>query len=647
MAMAIPSGRVRFGVFEVDLRSSELHKQGIKIKLHPQPFQVLAMLLEHPGELVTREQLRQRLWPADTFVDFEVGLNSAIKRLRDALGDSAESPHFIETLPRRGYRFIGREDYGAPAIAQASALAGPMVSGEPSTAATHETGAAAIEVAARRSRVNLLGILALAGLFAAMLGLNIGGWRQRLLRAPASGRIQSIAVLPLENLTGDPSQEYFSDGMTDALITELAQVRGLSVISRTSAMHYKGTRKALPEIARELHVDAIVEGTVRRNGSEVKITAQLIRAATDTHLWAASYARPQQEVPRLEAEVAEQISRQIWNDFAPVGRTGSSRPSTVDPEAYEAYLKGVYFFNKITPDALRTGLHYYQAAIDKDGKYAAAYSGLANCYMLLSTLGEMSSVEAYTRAREAAEKAVALDENLAEAHKALASIAYGYDWDWNTADQQFQRAIKLNPNLADAHLGYSFLLLVSGRLQESGEELRKAKEVDPLSLPMYTSTIYHLYVTRNYDEALGEARKGVELYPDALLLHDFLSGIYAQTKRPDLAAEEALKAEECAGASPERIAALRRAYQTSGPKGLWRKRIELNKKLAGQHYLNAYDIAYDYAALADTDQVIYWLEKVLRVRDPRLALVGLEPSFDSVRFDPRFQQIQGKLGLHP
>jgi len=614
------SGPIRFGVFQVNLHTGELRKNGSKIKLEGQPFQILALLLERPGNLVTREELEHKLWAPGTFVDFEHSINAAVKRLREILGDSADSPHFIETLPRRGYRFIYPVD------------GGPIAAEVPRPAAWWRA----------RWVFGSLGIVAVLGI---LVAANFGRLRGRLLPASVEPRIKSLAVLPLENLTGDPAQEYFVDGITNALIAELAKVRGLKVISRTSVMHYKGARKTLPEIARELQVDTVVERTVERNGNEVKITAQLIRAATDTHVWAASYTRVHQDVLRLQAEVAEEITRQISNRLTPVERTGSSKPSVVDPETYEAYLKGLYFSNRLTPNDLRTGLHYYQAAIGKDPNYAAAYAGLASTYIALSALGEMSGSEANARARQAAEKAVALDENLVEAHHALGAIAHLYDWDWNKAQREYRRAIHLDPNYARAHLGYSGLLLTLGKPKESAEEVRKAKELDPLSLSTYSTGVFHLYVTREYNEALLEARRGLELYPDAPLLHDILSGIHAQTEQPRLAAEEALKAEESWGASQERMAALRRAYEASGAEGLWRKRVELNKKVAGQQYLNAFDIANDCAMLGDRSETLYWLERAYRVHDARFPYVRFIPRFDSVRSDPRLQDLLRGMNL--
>src|SRR5207248_3346578 len=312
MEGAHPSrGAVRFGVFEVDLRVGELRKRGVKVKLQDQPFLILQVLLEHSGEVVTREQLREKIWPSDTFVDFDQGLNNAIKRLRESLSDSPENPRFIETVPRHGYRFIGN------------------------------------------------------------LGVTPGG-------------IKSLAVLPLENLSRDPEQEYFAEGLTEALITTLAKIGELRVVSRTSAMLYKGVRKPLREIARELEVDAIVEGTVLRVGRRVRITAQLIDAPKETHLWAESYERDLRDVLTLQSEVAKAIAREVRVKIAPQEQANLAQPQPVDPEAYEAHLKGRYHWNRRSGEALPKAVQYFQQAIAKDPTYAAAYSGLADC---LSVLG--------------------------------------------------------------------------------------------------------------------------------------------------------------------------------------------------------------------------------------------------------------------
>jgi len=469
--------------------------------------------------------------------------------------------------------------------------------------------------------------------------------RARTNRKPASanGDLRSLAVLPLENLTGDPSQEYFADGMTDALITELAQVRGLKVISRTSVMHYKGARKTLPEIARELGVEAVVEGTVSRSGDAVKITAQLIRASTDTHLWAASYARAPQDVLRLQAEVAREVTHEISDQLVPVENTAGSKP-TVNPEAYEAYLKGVYFLDKQSSDGVRTAIRYFQGAVEKDHNFAAAYSRLASCYAFLSGMSEIPYGEAYARGKEAAQKAAALDDNLDRAHTALAWIAV-LDWDWPRAENEYKRAIQINPNSANAHVGYFYLLLILGKLEESTQEEQAAKVLDPLSPDTLMMSISNSYYRRQYDDGLIKARSAIERYPQVSVFHVLLSNFYAAQGKEKPAAKEILLAEETGGASPERLAALRGALKAVGPKGLRRKRIELNEKLAGKQFMNAYDIAIDSAVVGDSEQAIGWLEKALQARDSKIPLIAVEPVFDRLRSDPRFADLLRQMRL--
>ena len=467
--------------------------------------------------------------------------------------------------------------------------------------------------------------------------------RSRAWSAPS--KIKSLAVLPLENLTGDPSQDYFVDGMTDALITELAQVQGLKVISRTSAMHYRGTRKTLPEIARELNVDAVVEGTVARSGDQVKITAQLIRASTDAHLWAGSYARLQSDILPLPAEVARELTHQISGQLAPVENKPES-PRQVNPEAYEAYLRGLFFWNKESPEGTRTAIRYFQAAIEKDRNFAAAYSRLASCYVSLAFMSEMSSGEAYTSAKEAVEKAVALDNNLDHAHTALAGIAMS-DWDWTRAETEYRRALQLNPNSVNAHVGYFYLFLILGKLEDAAREERAATASDPLSLHTLSIGLSSAYYARRYDDGLIKARTAIELYPQVSVFHVFLSDFYAAQGKDQLSAEEILLAEESGGASSERLAALKAANQMAGPRGLRLKRIELNKKTAASQSMDAYDIAIDCAAVGDGDQAIVWLERALRTHDAKISLIGVEPIFDGLRSDPRFVALLRQMGLNP
>jgi TolB-like protein/DNA-binding winged helix-turn-helix (wHTH) protein len=632
MAMPIPSGRVRFGAFEVDLRSGELHKQGIKIKLHDQPFLVLTLLLEHPGELVTREQLRQKLWPADTFVDFDVSLNSAIKRLRDTLSDTAERPRYVETLPRRGYRFIAAVERIPSAPYQDSPVHTEHAAERPMKA-----------LAVRRPAKLWIVTGVLAAMLVLFVGLNIGELRQRLLRTSAARTVQSVAVLPLENLSGDPEQEYFADGMTEALITDLGKIRQLRVISRTSVTRYKGTKKPLQEIARELRVDALVEGTVARSGDRVRITANLVQASPEKHLWADSFERDLSDVLALQDDVSRAIANGIQIRLTPQEQVRLASAHRVDPQAYQSYLRGLYFWNKLTPDSVKLAVNYFQTAIEKDPEYAPAYASLANCYSLGYLLLDLTSREAYPRVRTAATKAVALDENSAEAHVALGNVSE-MGWDWSAAQREFRRAIQLDPNRSYAHLAYGYLLLTLHKPNDAWTELKTAQSLDPVSQATGVAIVISLNYSRRYDEAITVTKQWLQLYPDSFLFHTFLGDTYVQKGMESLAVTEYLEAEELLGSRPSRIAALRKASRTSGLNGFWRRKLALDQDPRSPAF-STYDVARDYAALRDRDNCLLWLEKSYSEKDSRLIELSLDPCFDSLRSDPRFQDLLRRIGL--
>ena len=595
---------------------------------------MLALLLERPGNLISREEIRQRLWPEDTFVDFDHSLNNAVNRIREALGDSAATPRFIETVPRRGYRFIGE-------------LKGDVVSSESSESAD-KTPDLVLEPATlidkiRRSYWLWLAVPAVVILLG--LGLLLG-FRSQVAKSNQPPLLTSLAVLPLENLTGDESREYLSDGLTDAIITQLAQVHGLRVISRTSTVHYKGTRKALREIARELHVDAIVEGTVTGSKDKMKVTVQLIYAPSDTHLWASSVTGSSSDALQLQSKVAEGITSEIQKRFTSDHRLSSPKVWTGSSEAYEHYLKGVYFYNRRNAGDIRTAIQHLKTAIIEDPGFSAAYSRLAYCYISLSSSGEIPLVEGQSAAKEAVERAMRLNDDLGEAHQVMAVLAWG-EWDWARAEAEWKRAIELDPNSAVAHAGYSQLLLILGRPEESAAQSRDAKALDPISIDTLWVTVSNAYFRRQYDEGLVGVQAAIELYPRVPLLHVFLSDILAAKGQNNLAAREILVVEELSGATEERMTALRKAYAAAGLEGLRRSRIDLDRKSADgkSPNPNAYDIAVDYAAVGDKDQALAWLEKSIEAHDIRIPLIGVEPIFDSLRSEPRFGALLSEMGL--
>src|SRR2546425_2499298 len=555
-----PSGRLRFGVFEVDLRAGELTKRGLRIRLQEQPFQVLAMLLEKPGELVTREELQKKLW-GQTVVDFDHGLTKAINKIREALGDSAENPRFVETVARRGYRFLADV---TPIDTAADGRPGPAEGPVPPTD-SHRVELADVGVPPKRPyRPHAwTGVgLGLALVLAVSLSWILYS------RSHSSPKIRSLAVLPLESLSGDASQDYFADGMTDALIADLGQIRALRVISRTSVMTYKRVRRPLPEIARELNVEAVVEGTVLRSGERVRITAQLIKVPDEKHLWAQSYEGDLQDTLALQNSVARAIAEQIQVTLNPQEEAALKKSKTVNAEAYEAYLKGRYFWNKRTREGLAKATDHFRHSIAADPNYAAAYSGLADSYALSGDweYGILSPQDAFPRAKAAATKALALDDNLSEAHTSLAFIQDLYDWAWASAEKEYKRALALNPGYATAHHWYAWHLIVMGRNGEGIAELRKAESLDPLSLIISADLADALCIAHLYDDSVHQSQKTIEMDPHFAVAHYQLGQALEQKQKHDEAIAEFRRAIELSGRNATFESNLAAAYAVSGRK---------------------------------------------------------------------------------
>jgi TolB-like protein/DNA-binding winged helix-turn-helix (wHTH) protein/Tfp pilus assembly protein PilF len=636
-----PNSVVRFGTYEVSLQSGEVRKAGLRIRVQQQPMKLLEILLEHAGEVVTREELRSRVWPNEGFGDFDQALNISIGKLRSALGDSAENPRFIETLPKRGYRFIADVsvlDADASPKSQEPAAGDPPGT-DPEGQKIQGPGLAVASQRRQWSRRWVIGALAL------VLSLLIFfAWRFRW-RAPAPTSIRSIAVLPLDNLSGDASQNYFADGMTDELITDLAQISALRVISRTSVMVYKGARKPLPQIARELNVDAVVEGTVLQSGNQVRITAQLIEASTDKHLWSQSYEGELRDTLALQNRVASAIADQIRINLTPQEQAALKSARAVNPQAYQSYLKGRYFWNKRTADGLKAALAYFQQAIEEDPKYAQAYSGLADTYALLGDwqYAVMTPKETFPKAKAAAIKALELDSRLGEAHNSLAFVLDGFDWDFDSAGKEFQRAIELNPGYATAHHWYAWHLSLLGRFDDAIAELRKAENLDPLSLIINADLAELLGLAHSYDESIRQSRKTIEMDPNFALAHNQLAQAYLQKHLYAVAVAELQEAVKLSGDSPTCIANLARAYVASGKRSEAVELLGDLKKRSNPGYSNASEIAMIYASLGDRDQAMNWLEKGYDERfNPG---VLLRSGFDPLRSDPRFEELMRRIGL--
>ena len=561
-------------MFEADLRAGELRKQGVKIKLQKQPFQILQMLLEHPGEVVTREDLQKRIWPPNTFVDFDQGLHSAIKRLREAVGDSADKPRFIETVPGRGYRFIG----------------------------------------------------------------TIGG---------GAGRIESLAVLPLENLSHDPKQEYFADGLTEALITSLAKISALHVVSRTSVMRYKGVHdKSLREIARDLGVDGIVEGTVLRSGERVRISAQLVNASTDKHLWAESYDRDLRDILALQSEVARAIASEIQIKLTPQEQKQLARARPVNPEAYEAYLKGRYYWNRRTPEGVKKGAEYFQQAIEKDPAYAAAYAGLADSAGIAGWWAFEPPEQGCGRGKAAARKSLEIEET-AEAHASLGWALMHYDWDFLAAEREFQRAIDLDPCYASSHQWYAHCLAYTSRWDQCLQEASRALELDPLSLIINVSHAGVFWFTHRCDRAIELCRNALELDPNFVALRWMLANAYETYEMHGYAICERKWAVEHSHGAPSFVAELAGSYAAAGQRDEAAQLLDQLNEVSKLHYVPAYYLALVHAALKETDAAFDWLGRAYRERSARLAWLQIDPRLNYLRSDPRYQDLLRRMKFPP
>jgi TolB-like protein/DNA-binding winged helix-turn-helix (wHTH) protein/Flp pilus assembly protein TadD len=625
---------IRFGVFEADTRTGELRRGGRRIGLQEQPFRVLCVLLERPGELVTRQELRLRLWGADHFVDFEHGLNKAINKLREALGDDREAPRYIETLPRRGYRFI------------APTSGGPAAEPAEGEGAAAETGGEAPRRGPMARAATVAGLASLV-LAAALLWHWLGrGWPLYPAAAAAAAPIRSLAVLPLQSLSADSGQEYFAEGMTDELITDLGQMSELRVISRTSAMRYRASSKTLPQIGRELRADAIVEGTVFSSGGRVRITAQLIDARTDRHLWAQEYERDLRDVLDLQDEVARDIATAIKVELTPQERALLGGTHPVDPAAHAAYLKGRYYWNRFTRADVERSVGFFRQATESDPSYALGYSGLADAYSVLYVrFGALPRSRACPQAEEAAVRAVALGDSLAEPHHSLAAIRLFCDWDWQGAERGLRRAIELNRNYAEPRRVYADLLAFLGRGDEAVAQTERAVENNPMSPDVGQSAGWVYYLTRRYDQAFRQYGIALALDPNRPESHWGLGNVYLQRGRLDLAIREYRTAAALSGDGSGYLASLGYAEALAGKRAEAQAILTRLNQRSLSRPVSAVDRALVYAGLGDRREALAWLDKAYEQHD--VGMLGLKavPAFDGLRSDPRFQALLRRVGF--
>jgi TolB-like protein/DNA-binding winged helix-turn-helix (wHTH) protein len=627
------SSLVCFGDFELDLRTGELRRDGVSLNLPAQPAKILVLLVGRAGEVVTRSELAEQVWGDDTFVNFDQGLNFAVRQIRAALGDDSETPRFIETLPKRGYRFIASVNK-----TETSAVLSP-----PATEASLQPRKAALAVLA----------LVVVGLGLVFI------WSELRARRLSAQRIDSLAVLPLHNLSRDPEQEYFSDGMTDELITELAKVSTLRVISHTSVERYKQTKRTLRDIAQELGVDAIVEGTIMRSRDRVRITAQLIDARSDKHLWAESYERDLGhsegrsyegtvvDLIRLQSEVARSISDEIAESLKPEAKAHLDAPQAVSPDAYDLYLKGLYFSGRLSPDNLQKAFGYFNQAIEKDRNFAPAYAGLAESYGWAAGLYFLPPQVALRKSEVAATKALELDPNSGMAHHAMAWAKYARYWDFPGAEREFHRAIELNRNSVTAHVWYGMYLAQRQRTAESWSEMQRAKQLDPFSSIVNSLAMTPLLTSHQYDRLIEEASLGLKTDPNDGVLNWFLTSAYEQ--KGDLAnaidrqEEQAVAFGEDAQRATKEFAALRREFSAQGERAYWLSR---QKSLVATAWTDPFDIAVVDARLGDSEAMFTNLDKAYQQRSPALLYWGqTQPAFDRFRADSRFQNFVRRSGL--
>jgi len=623
---------LRFDAFELDLRTGELRKHGVKLRLQGQPLQVLAILMQSAGDLVTREELKSQLWPADTFVDFDHSLHNAVGRIREVLSDSAEKPKYIETLPRRGYRFI----------AAVEEVQSPRISSKDDKEANEPASSEVLAAATQTKRRS-----ALAFTLCALGAIAIAAWvAWPHVNARAVPQIRSIAVLPMGNFSGEPAQEYFADGMTEELITELSRIQPLKVISRTSVMEYKGTKKHLPQIARELGVDGIVEGSVRREGDQVRITVQLLDGPNDRHLWSEDYQRELRGILTMQREIAQAIAQQIRVQLTPQLQVRFGSPRPVNPEAYDAYLRGRFYlttqFSK--PEPLNAARNYFEESIRKDAGFAPAYAGLANSYIFLGIFRHLPPDLANSSAKDLLRKARELDDNVSDTHTALGLLSWR-EWDWPTAEREIKYAVALSPSDGCARATYSNYLAWTGHRAEALAQITTSREVD--SSGSYASTESDVYYQlREFEHLVEASRNGIASDPNEWLGHFSLGIGYEGLGKPGEAIPEYQKAIQMSNSDQDPTAALAHAYAVTGRKTEAEKILRSLERAPKDTYVSPYLIATIYAGLGEKDKSFAFLEKAEREKNGDLVwAVRADPRLDNLRSDPRFQALLRRMNF--
>jgi TolB-like protein/DNA-binding winged helix-turn-helix (wHTH) protein/Tfp pilus assembly protein PilF len=638
--LGVPFRVARFAEFELDSGRYELRRGDRVLKLEKIPMELLILLAESNGQLVTRDQIIERIWGKDVFLDTEHGINTAIRKIRQVLSDDPERPRFVQTVTGKGYRFI------APATEVGESAPGPaLVSAPLAVDAPNVIGSRHRWKNTRSPRFSMVAVAGTLALVFALIAYF--GWRRtRAVPSSHAGPVV-LAVLPFQNLSGDDSQDYFSDGLTEEMITQLGElnVDQLGVIARTSSMKYKDTIKDVSQIGRELGADYVLESSVRRDGERMRITVQLIRVENQRHIWANSYDRDVTHSIAVQEEVAREVALQIQLRLTDAPASHPSAPRPLNPAANEAYLKGRYFFNQFTEDGFSKAASYFDQAIAADPNFAAAYSGLSHAYIFLIIMDAIAPSDGYPKARDAAQRAVALDSGLADGRLALAHFKM-HMWQWKDSDLEFKKAIALNPSSAPAHRLYAAYLAAVGKQQEALDEMRQARRLDPLSMVYHAEMTRTLYYGRQYEQAVEWARQAEQLDSEFARTHFWLGRVYAQMGKYSEAITEAGRSSpspESTLSLTEMAHATAKAGKSDEARALLRKLEERSKR----GYVPAYDFAVVYVALGEKEVALQWLQKAYEEHDWALIVVAVEPRLDPLRSDPRFQELVRKVGLQP
>lgn len=656
-----------FGEFRLDAEQRALFRRDEFVPVAPKLLETLIFLVERRGRIVEKKELMDSVWPG--LVVEEVGLARNVSILRKILSAGDDAQSCIETVPKRGYRFVAHvedavsdESHPAPSVADVAAVSAALGAPDPYTApatpdsapaatATREAeseaarsptthpnpqGAAVFSAkgsAARRSIPAVSVVLALLVLAAAG-GLLL--WHSKTTQAPTPSPRAMLAVLPVRNLTGDPGREYVSDGMTEELITQLGGMdpEHIGVIARTSSMAYKNTHKTVGEIGRELGVDYVLEGSLRTDEQRKRFTAQLIRTSDQTHLWAKEYDRDSQNLLALEEEIGQTVAREIETRLTSQPRALKSRPLTVNPASYQEYLLGRYYWNKGDEESLTRSIEHYRQALTQDPQNALAHAGLADSYSGLSDW-YLPPRAVMPEARAAAARALELDESLSAAHNALCVVLTNYEWNWSAAERECRRAIELNPNSADAHDSYGYLLAYVGRAAEASAEMHRAEELDPLSFRIYCDGAFVEFLARNYQFAVEQAKRSIDLAPDYFLSHSYLALIYVQLGRNDEAVAEAEKGVRLTDSSLVE-GFLGYVYAATGRSAQARQVLDHLTRRRAQHFICAFELGTTHLWLGEKDETFRWLELAYDDRSLCITSMKFDPRLDPVRTDPRF-----------